>query len=120
MPQRVQRYALVDLGHLGCCMVGAIELARRHRLHPIAAREQPTLRSCCLPPGAQQIEQAWRQHDVAVLAAFALLHADDHALAVDIGDLERDDFVGAQAGAIGDTQRRLKRDEFRLARNLNS
>src|SRR5215467_6019278 len=32
----------------------------------------------------------------SVLAAFALLDADDHALAVDIGDLERDHFGGAQ------------------------
>ncbi len=29
-----------------------------------------------------------REHDVAVLAAFALLHADEHPLAVDIRDLE--------------------------------
>jgi hypothetical protein len=36
-----------------------------------------------------------RQHDVAVLAAFALLDADNHALAVDVGDLERDHLGGA-------------------------
>ncbi|MET4221130.1 hypothetical protein ABIB00_006365 [Bradyrhizobium sp. LB14.3] len=47
------------------------------------------------------------EHDVAVLAAFALLDAEDHALAVDVGDLERDHFGGAQAGAIGHAQRRL-------------
>ena len=41
------------------------------------------------------------EHDVTVLAAFALLDADDHALAVNVGDLERDDFGGAQAGAVG-------------------
>jgi hypothetical protein len=33
-----------------------------------------------------------RQHHVAVLAAFAVLHPDQHALAVDIGDLEGDYF----------------------------
>jgi len=48
-----------------------------------------------------------RQHHVTVLAAFALFDADDHALAVDVGDLERDHFSGAQAGAIGHAQRRL-------------
>ena len=37
-------------------------------------------------------------------AALALLDADDHPLAVDVGDLERDHLGGAQAGAIGDTQ----------------
>jgi hypothetical protein len=98
VPQGVQRDALVDLRHLGGGMTGAIELAGGHRLRRIAAREQPALRSRRLPPGAQQVEQVWRQHDVAVLAAFALLDADDHPLAVDVGDLERDHLGGAQAG----------------------
>lgn len=34
------------------------------------------------------------QHRGAVLATVALLHADRHPLAVDVADLERDDFVG--------------------------
>ena len=88
-------------------MAGAVELARRDRLHRIAAREQPALRPRRPPPGAQQLEQLRRQHDVAVLAALALLDADHHALAVDVGDLERDDLGDAQARAIGDAQRRL-------------
>src|ERR1051326_5770076 len=45
----------------------------------------------------QEVEQVWREHHVAVLAALALLHADKHPLAVDVADLERDDFVGAQS-----------------------
>src|SRR5438876_10324756 len=63
-------------------MAGAIELARRHRLHTIAAREPPAWWSRRLPPGAQQFEQMRRQHYVAVSAALALLHAYDHAPAV--------------------------------------
>src|SRR6266478_8594464 len=39
MPQGVQRHALVDLGHLRRRMAGTIELARRDRLHAIAARK---------------------------------------------------------------------------------
>ena len=39
---------------------------------------------------SQQVEQARRKHDVTVLAALALLDTDDHPLAVDVGDLERD------------------------------
>jgi hypothetical protein len=39
----------------------------------------------------------WRQHHVAVFAAFALLDADHHALAVDVADLERDHLGGARA-----------------------
>ena len=88
-------------------MAGAVELARRHRLDRVAARKQPALRPRRLPPGAQQLEQLRRQHDVAVLAALALLDADHHALAVDVGDLERDHLGDAQARAVGDAQRRL-------------
>ncbi len=40
-------------------------------------------------------------------AALATLDADQHALAVDIGDLERRDLGHAQAGAIGHRQGRL-------------
>src|SRR5215207_9407451 len=103
----MKRYALVDLGQMGCGMAGTIELACGHRLHRIAAGKQPALWPRCLPPRAQQVEQMRRQHHVAVLATLALLHADQHALAVDIGDLERDDFGSAQARAIGHAQRRL-------------
>jgi hypothetical protein len=59
------------------------------------------------PPGPQQVEQAWREHDVAVPAAFALLDPNDHSLTVDVADLERDDFGGAQARAVGYAERRL-------------
>src|SRR5260370_42671844 len=85
-------------------MTGAIELARGDWLGWSMAREQPTSRPRCLPPGPQQVEQVRREHDVAVLAALALLDADDHALAVDVRDLERDHFSRAQASAIGHAQ----------------
>src|SRR5215216_7229474 len=89
VPQGVQRDALVDLRHLGRGVARAIELARGHRLGRIAAGEQPALRTRRLPPVPQQIEQAWRKHDIPVLAALALFDADDHALAVDVADLGR-------------------------------
>ena len=79
MPQGVQRDALVDLRHLRGGVTGAIELARGHRLRRIAAREQPALRARRLPPGAQQREQARPGHDVTILAALALLDANDQA-----------------------------------------
>src|ERR1700704_4393021 len=107
VPQGVERHALVDLGPLGCGMAGTIELARRHRLHAVAPWKQPALRSCHLPPGAQQIEQMRRQHHVAVFTALALLDANEHAFAVDVADLERDHLGGAQPRPVGHTQRRL-------------
>src|SRR3979409_2645245 len=57
VPQGGERFTLVDLGPLGCGMTDAIELARRHRLHPVAPWEQPALRSCRPPPDAQQFAQ---------------------------------------------------------------
>jgi hypothetical protein len=59
------------------------------------------------PPHEQALEHDWREHRIAILAALALLDAQRHALAVDIADLERDDLAVAQAGAVGDGQRRL-------------
>ena len=52
-------------------------------------------------------EQMWRQHDIAIFAALALLYAYDHALAVDVGNLQRDYLGGAQTCPIGYAQRRL-------------
>src|SRR5215467_6173496 len=107
VPQRVERYALVDLGHLSCCMASAIELAHREMVDPVLSGKQPSLRPCCPPPGAQQFEQMRRQHHVAVFVALALLHTDEHALAVDVADLERNHFGSPQARPIGHAQRRL-------------
>jgi hypothetical protein len=44
VPQRVRRHPLLDLGHAGGEMNGAIELPRRHRQHRITAGEQPDRR----------------------------------------------------------------------------
>jgi hypothetical protein len=48
-----------------------------------------------------------RQHHVAILAALALLHADQHPFAVDVGDLERAHLGGTQSRTLGHAQRRL-------------
>src|SRR5215831_13163743 len=92
--QRVRRHALLDAGGLGSGMDGAIELAGGERLERIATGKQPSPRqqhaqvSALPPPGAQQLEQLRRQHGVAVLAALTLLDAQQHALGVDIANLE--------------------------------
>src|ERR1700730_16872345 len=44
---------------------------------------------------------------MAVLAALAALDAQQHALGVDIADLERDNLRGAQPGAVGGREHRL-------------
>lgn len=88
-------------------MAGAVELAGGERLGRVAAGEQPAPRPGLPPPGAQQVQQVGREHDVTILAALALLDPDQHAGGVDIGDLEVDDLRGAQAAAIGDAERGL-------------
>src|SRR5271157_1782741 len=57
-----------------------------------------------LPPLTQQGEQICREHGIAIPATLATLHPDQHALAVDIGDLECRNLGHAQAGAIGDRE----------------
>src|SRR6202166_3511501 len=44
---------------------------------------------------------------MAILAAFALLHAEHHALGINIADLQRDHLHGPQTSAIGNAERRL-------------
>src|SRR5262245_3067188 len=48
-----------------------------------------------------------RQHHVTVFVALALLHTDEHTLAVDVADLERNHFGSPQARPIGHAQCRL-------------
>jgi hypothetical protein len=47
------------------------------------AGKQPMLGPCLAPVVPQDVQQLGREHDVAVLAPFARVHADHHALAVD-------------------------------------
>ena len=54
-----------------------------------------------LPVAPDLNEQAIGEGDVAILAAFPLLHADAQPLGIDVGDLEGDDLADAQAGGVG-------------------
>src|SRR5262249_12417666 len=107
VPQRMWRDALLDPRGLGGGVDGTTELASRQRFDRVAAGEQPApwQQQAALPPlpppNAQQFEQLWRQHCMAVLAALAALDAQQHALGIDLADLERDNLRNAQSGAIG-------------------
>src|SRR4029077_3911123 len=113
VPQRVGRHALLDPRSLGGGVDGTTELARRQWFDRVAAGKQPASRQQQAappplpPPDPQQLEQLWRQHGMAVLAALAALDAQQHALGIDIADLERDNLRGAQTGAVGGGERRL-------------
>ena len=69
------------------------------------AREQPPRpRPGASPVVAEHLQQPGREHDVAVLAALALLNADHHAGAVDVGRAQADGFRDAQAGRVAGGQ----------------
>ena len=64
-----------------------------------------------------------REHDVAVPPALALLDADDHPAAVDVGDLDPGRLGGAQSSRIRSGQRGASlqaRDRFQKAHDLVS
>src|SRR5882672_12025798 len=103
----VRGHRLADLGHLGRGIAGAPELAGRHRVDRVHSGKQPPLWACRVVPSAQQLEQMRRKHHVAVLVALALFDPDHHALAVDVGYLQRDHLGHTQSGPIGHTQCRL-------------
>src|SRR5262249_45472913 len=105
VPQCMRRHALVDLGHLGSSVAGAVELPRRHWIDGVLAREQPRLRPCNTIPIPQQLKQLRGKHRVAILAALALLDTQHHAFGVDIADFEHGDFGDAQACTISDAER---------------
>ena len=86
--ERVHRDALVELGGSRGGVTGAVELTRGDRLGGLLAGEEPVARPLYEPPLSQEIEQVGREHDIAVLAALALLDPDQHAGAVDVCDFE--------------------------------
>jgi hypothetical protein len=51
---------------------------------------------------AQNIQQTWGEHGVAIFAALALLYTNEAAFGIDIADSERDGFADAQACAVTD------------------
>jgi len=105
--QGVGRHALVDLGGVGSKVDGAVELPRAQRVGRIQAREQPASRQDLAlgvtqaPPCAQPFQQYRAEHGVAVLATLALIHAQRHALTVDVADLQCGDLADAKPGAVG-------------------
>src|SRR5882757_7621670 len=99
-------HGLLDPGRLSRLMEQAAQLAGGHRLAGLAARKQQALlrrhtrvptRWTSLPPLPQQTERLGRQHDIAILAPFGLLDADDALRLVDMLDLQPDYFSRAQA-----------------------
>src|SRR6266851_8431691 len=105
--QRVRCHPIGQPSQLGGHVAGAVELARGHRVDAVAAGEHPHWGMRDAPPVAQQLQQLRRQLGLAILVAFALLHAEYHAPGINIADLQRDHLHGPQTGAVGNAERRL-------------
>src|SRR5277367_33733 len=112
VPKRVGRDALGDSRRSRRGGNGATELPSRHRVDRVEPREQPTPWGRDLPPVAQQLQQLRGEHDKAILLPLALLDAQQHALAVDIRDLQPDHLGYAQTGPIGHAERHLVFDAW--------
>ena len=66
------------------------------------AGKEPVARALRFPIRPQEREQGGREHDVAIFAALALVHANHHALTIDVGDFQMGRFRNAQARRIAD------------------
>ena len=110
MSQRMHGDALIDVRGLRSLVHRAVQLPGAQRIHRIEAREQIAagqhlaLGPCVAPPGAQSLEQDLGQQRVAILLPFAFLHAQKHPLAVNVADLQCDNFAHSKSGAIGHRQ----------------
>ena len=72
----------------------------REWLRRVSAGKEPQAGLRLLPILSQEAEQLRREHDVAVLLAFALPDAQHHARTVDIRDMQVTQFRDPEAGGI--------------------
>ena len=63
-----------------------------HRVTGTLSGKEPGRRSRGAPPVAQVMQQRRREHHVAIALPFAAGHMDHHAVTVDVGDLQVEDF----------------------------
>jgi hypothetical protein len=102
--QRVRGDRLGEAGQPLRLAAGDADGVAGDRLTGQVSREQPLPGMHGRPIGTQCLQQSRREHDVAVLAALALVDADDHAPAVDRVDCEVDGLGNAQAGGVAGGQ----------------
>src|ERR1700730_8106076 len=124
VPQCVNADTFGNAGTPRCQANDPVELART-RMLPAVARKQPgltgrhpSLLARDAPPFAQYLKKVGRENDIPILLALALFDPDDHPVTVDIGELERYDLRGSQAGGISQAQEDLLGKIVALQRDL--
>jgi hypothetical protein len=117
VPERVRRHMLTDPSKFRGLRHGLPDnlLCDGHVGPPVVdgAGEQICLRLHPAPILAQGVQQLRGQQDVAVTATLALANMNDHALAIDIADLEMAWFSASQAGRIQHHQHGAMREVLR-------
>src|SRR5262249_24769928 len=84
MSQRVHGDRLANPGHRSCSSTSELQRALCYWSCRIAAGKQPVHGPATPPIVAKNAEQLLGQNGIAILAAFTLPNADDHACTVDI------------------------------------
>src|SRR5215469_1327571 len=119
MPQRVNADTFGNAGTPCCQANDPVELTRTGMLLAVAGKQpeltgrHPSLLARYAPPFAQQLEKVGRENDIPILLALPLFDPDDHPATIDIGELERYDLGGSQAGGVSQAQERLMLDVCR-------
>src|SRR6476646_8850812 len=119
VPQRMNADTLGDAGTPRCQANDPMQLACTRMLPAVAGKQpgltgrHPALLARNAPPFVQYLKQDGRENDIPILLALALLDADEHPVTIDIGELERYDLRGSQAGGISQAQERLVLDVSR-------
>src|SRR5215472_14309068 len=112
VPQRMNADTLGDAGTPRCQANDPMQLARTRMLPAVTGKQpgltgrHPALLARDPPPFMQYLKQDGRENDVSILLALALLDPDEHPVTIDIGELERYDLRGSQAGGISQAQDR--------------
>ena len=109
VPQRVRRNALANTGLLCGFATGEPHRLvgdRLMRFLRVTRGKQILQWLAPAPVGPQCLEQCLAQRQIAVLTALAFDYADDHALAVDVFELQVRNFAAAHAGAVENHQQR--------------
>ena len=95
MAQRMGRNGFLQARAAARLLTGLLQGTRGDRSTGQLAGEKPVARMLCFPVRPQERQQRGREHDVAILAAFALVHANHHALTIDVGDFQMGRFGNA-------------------------
>ena len=82
--------------------------------------EEPPFGLVHSPPGAQDFEELWGEHDIAIFLSLTLLDTDDHSLTIDIGNLQADRLRDAQSGGVAGRQDRAMLDAPHTGQKLQN